>query len=131
MTRPQCDAQGPGPPLLLANLGLENAPGENNCFINVLMQALAHLPAFRVPFTDTRRRHLGCGQASLPCLFCALRALFAYLCQQPPPGPASPLGLEGASVGPAPLSLFSPKLRGPGRPSGSGFAEPTRSEERG
>ena len=37
--------------------GLRNREGENNCFLNVCIQALWHLDAFRVPMATSEHQH--------------------------------------------------------------------------
>jgi hypothetical protein len=50
--------------------GLENQVGENNCFLNCVIQALWHLRSFRDKFSDPIRKkeHLH----TQHCVFCAL-----------------------------------------------------------
>jgi hypothetical protein len=48
--------------------GLENQIGDNNCFLNVVIQALWHLDSFRIKFTTMKRDH----KHHDPCAFCAL-----------------------------------------------------------
>ena len=37
-------------------VGLSNSIGQNNCFLNVVVQALFHIAAFRIPFLQLRER---------------------------------------------------------------------------
>ncbi|XP_064621877.1 uncharacterized protein LOC135484390 isoform X2 [Lineus longissimus] len=52
--------------------GLQNAPGENNCFLNCAVQVLWHLDVFRRSF------RILSGHACLghSCIFCALKVIF-------------------------------------------------------
>lgn len=53
--------------------GLINPLGENNCFLNVVIQSLWHLDSFRTRFEGTEEKH----QHSTPyCVFCALQDMF-------------------------------------------------------
>eukprot|EP01119_Soliformovum_irregulare_P008684 TRINITY_DN21784_c0_g1_i1.p1 TRINITY_DN21784_c0_g1~~TRINITY_DN21784_c0_g1_i1.p1 ORF type:complete len:543 (-),score=119.88 TRINITY_DN21784_c0_g1_i1:8-1636(-) len=52
--------------------GLDNFRGENNCFINVVIQSLWHLDSFRKAFSSRPREH----KHVEPCVFCALEAIF-------------------------------------------------------
>ncbi len=47
--------------------GLTNF-GENNCFINVVIQSLWHLEPFRLKFTQEKERH----RHEEHCVYCAL-----------------------------------------------------------
>lgn len=52
--------------------GFTNRLGENNCFLNVVLQALWHLGAFSTRFAALEQhRHAD------PCVFCALKAIFS------------------------------------------------------
>jgi len=52
--------------------GLENAPGANNCFLNVIVQCFLHLDPFKNLFCQqTVHSH-----ADGACIFCALQAIF-------------------------------------------------------
>ncbi|KDO29892.1 hypothetical protein SPRG_04959 [Saprolegnia parasitica CBS 223.65] len=62
------------PPLL--EKGLRNETGENNCFLNVVVQSLFHLQTFRDAFgAITRHACPGDGR----CVFCALATVFEML----------------------------------------------------
>lgn len=52
--------------------GLLNHAGENNCFLNVVIQSLWHLDAFRTKFTSHQKEH----KHSETCVFCALEVIF-------------------------------------------------------
>eukprot|EP01063_Lacrimia_lanifica_P034355 TRINITY_DN6332_c0_g2_i3.p1 TRINITY_DN6332_c0_g2~~TRINITY_DN6332_c0_g2_i3.p1 ORF type:complete len:709 (+),score=141.16 TRINITY_DN6332_c0_g2_i3:28-2154(+) len=57
--------------------GLENPPGHNNCFLNVVLQALYHLAPFRRRMQEEVDRHT-CTEKVAPktCLFCSIHNLF-------------------------------------------------------
>lgn len=57
---------------MLPEKGLENRPGQNNCFLNVCIQALWHLGAFRSQFL-TSKDHV---HKENSCIYCALKVLF-------------------------------------------------------
>ena len=50
--------------------GLTNPFGENNCFVNVILQALWHIPKFASAFISRDDPHL---HANNGCVFCALK----------------------------------------------------------
>jgi len=54
--------------------GLQNFIGENNCFLNVIIQALWHLDAFRLKFSSplVKSQH----KCTKNCVFCALEVIF-------------------------------------------------------
>ncbi len=58
--------------------GLENARGQNNCFLNVVIQGLYHLEAFRKAFSMCELHYHNNTQSSSAtsnpetCIFCAL-----------------------------------------------------------
>ncbi|XP_039260733.2 ubiquitin carboxyl-terminal hydrolase 54-like [Styela clava] len=54
--------------------GLENQPGQNNCFLNSAVQVLWHLDVFRTNFARMTG-HNCVGESS--CIFCAMKHLFA------------------------------------------------------
>jgi len=54
--------------------GLQNYAGENNCFLNVGIQILWHLDAFRVRFFDQEKHDHREG-----CTFCALKCVFTQV----------------------------------------------------
>ena len=53
--------------------GLENHVGANNCFLNVVLQSLWHLPSFRDQFKKDSCHH---SASSSFCLFCELQSLY-------------------------------------------------------
>lgn len=56
--------------------GLENFRGENNCFLNVVIQALWHLEPFRTKFgsvNGVKRPH----NHQEPCVYCSIEIIFA------------------------------------------------------
>ena len=55
--------------------GIVNALGENNCFLNVVIQSLWHTSAFREAFKGHCAEHPRCDAAS-PCFVCALHDIF-------------------------------------------------------
>lgn len=56
--------------------GLLNSTGENNCFLNVVIQGLWHFSAFRNQFLDfPEHKHVGSDENS--CITCALAMIFA------------------------------------------------------
>jgi len=46
--------------------GLTNKTGQNNCFLNASVQALAHLPTFQTSFADFNPTSSGAGELVLP-----------------------------------------------------------------
>ena len=74
------------PPPVVGGKGLENQTGQNNCFLNTVLQALWHCPSFKENFISAGKEHK-CSEgldvdpqfADLPttCLFCAIMELFA------------------------------------------------------
>ncbi|KAF0686598.1 Aste57867_21603 [Aphanomyces stellatus] len=56
--------------------GLRNDTGENNCFLNVVVQALFHLQTFQEAFA-TATSHTCAGDGR--CVYCALTSVFARL----------------------------------------------------
>uniref|UniRef100_H2YNT6 USP domain-containing protein n=1 Tax=Ciona savignyi TaxID=51511 RepID=H2YNT6_CIOSA len=57
---------------VVANKGLLNKPGDNNCFLNSAIQVLWHLDVFRKNFRQLNGH--SCMGAS--CIFCALKDIF-------------------------------------------------------
>jgi hypothetical protein len=55
--------------------GLENMFGENNCFLNVVIQALWHLKHFRNKFIVAEAHSHTTSKA---CVFCALKDIFVH-----------------------------------------------------
>lgn len=56
--------------------GLENSAGQNNCFLNVVIQGLWHIDAFRNNFAQLEQhRH-----NDKACVFCALKVTSIPLC---------------------------------------------------
>lgn len=54
--------------------GLFNNFGENNCFLNVIIQTLWHLDSFRIPFLKLEEhRHQGPQEDPSVCIFCAMK----------------------------------------------------------
>eukprot|EP01104_Vermistella_antarctica_P001461 TRINITY_DN1150_c0_g4_i1.p1 TRINITY_DN1150_c0_g4~~TRINITY_DN1150_c0_g4_i1.p1 ORF type:complete len:130 (+),score=21.17 TRINITY_DN1150_c0_g4_i1:158-547(+) len=55
--------------------GLDNEFGENNCFLNVVIQALWHLKSFRTKYfgKNVQHKHID----SVSCVYCALQTLFS------------------------------------------------------
>eukprot|EP01012_Entosiphon_sulcatum_P011618 TRINITY_DN17116_c0_g1_i1.p1 TRINITY_DN17116_c0_g1~~TRINITY_DN17116_c0_g1_i1.p1 ORF type:complete len:669 (-),score=66.83 TRINITY_DN17116_c0_g1_i1:7-2013(-) len=60
-------------PVRLADKGLVNEPGANNCFLNVVLQSFFHLTPFVDPFVR-KKEHI-C-DSSGHCVFCSLKLLF-------------------------------------------------------
>lgn len=54
---------------LLPEKGLDNRPGQNNCFLNVCIQALWHLGAFRSQFLSSKA-HI---HNETSCIYCVLQ----------------------------------------------------------
>jgi hypothetical protein len=60
---------------MFSEKGLQNMFGENNCFLNVVIQALWHLRHFRDKFVAAEsHKHVG----DHPCVFCALKDIFVH-----------------------------------------------------
>jgi len=57
-----------------AGKGLQNARGENNCFLNVIVQSLWHLESFRVLLSTVVHVHA----EHTFCIICALQELFTH-----------------------------------------------------
>jgi hypothetical protein len=57
---------------IVANRGLSNQPGQNNCFLNAAIQILWHTDSFRRSFR-LFEGHFCIGST---CIFCALKVLF-------------------------------------------------------
>jgi Ubiquitin carboxyl-terminal hydrolase len=57
------------------NKGLRNRAGENNCFLNVVIQSLWHLESFRKRFWAWNEEHHD-HRAPVSCVFCALSVVF-------------------------------------------------------
>ncbi|KAH3744225.1 ubiquitin specific protease 54 [Pelomyxa schiedti] len=58
--------------IMTPDKGLTNPSGENNCFVNVVLQALLHLRPFASAFQSvTNHTHSATG-----CVFCALQSIF-------------------------------------------------------
>ncbi|PRP77343.1 hypothetical protein PROFUN_05588 [Planoprotostelium fungivorum] len=58
--------------------GLINSKGEQNCFINSVIQALWHLESFRKAFGSCAdHNHPGLTKPDSTCIFCALQVIFA------------------------------------------------------
>lgn len=55
--------------------GLQNGFGQNNCFLNVILQTLWHLDSFRVLITSNEHRHKT-KDGQYGCLICSLQTLF-------------------------------------------------------
>ncbi|KAL6077098.1 protein deubiquitination [Balamuthia mandrillaris] len=53
--------------------GLTNSAGDNNCFLNVVIQSLWHLTSFRCEFVTNEQHY---HQDPTSCVFCALKFLF-------------------------------------------------------
>jgi hypothetical protein len=58
----------------ILNKGLDNKFGENNCFLNVVIQSLWHLKDFRNNFKK-QEKHVHSKEAN-SCIFCALEVIF-------------------------------------------------------
>ncbi|OQR85380.1 inactive ubiquitin carboxyl-terminal hydrolase [Achlya hypogyna] len=56
--------------------GLTNYSGQNNCFLNVIIQSLWHLDSFRVLISSAD--HASLHAVDDPCLLCELREIFAF-----------------------------------------------------
>jgi hypothetical protein len=54
--------------------GLANDVGDNNCFLNVIIQCLFHLPPFRSALAEASSRKHRCLQ---DCLLCGLQSIFS------------------------------------------------------
>eukprot|EP00771_Trimastix_marina_P000186 gnl/Trimastix_PCT/1194.p1 GENE.gnl/Trimastix_PCT/1194~~gnl/Trimastix_PCT/1194.p1 ORF type:complete len:425 (-),score=92.35 gnl/Trimastix_PCT/1194:44-1318(-) len=60
--------------------GLGNQPGQNNCFLNVVIQVLWHLEDFRIPFSQLYLSQHHCpGGNPRSCIFCALKHIFTQI----------------------------------------------------
>lgn len=57
--------------------GLKNGLGENNCFLNVVIQSLWHLKAFRTKFNNAQNHSHPTPVQEDACPFCALKLIFA------------------------------------------------------
>eukprot|EP01135_Chromosphaera_perkinsii_P001946 Nk52_evm3s214 gene=Nk52_evmTU3s214 len=77
-------------------IGLDNSAGENNCYINAVIQSMYHLRLFRKAFMDSIEQHRddcafpsggdsdveegarkdSCVDESLACIFCAIKHMF-------------------------------------------------------
>lgn len=53
--------------------GLDNGIGENNCFVNVIVQMFSHLKSFKNFFSMLSYEH---PQHDAMCLICELRVVF-------------------------------------------------------
>mmetsp|Transcript_26589 Transcript_26589/g.92424 ORF Transcript_26589/g.92424 Transcript_26589/m.92424 type:complete len:220 (-) Transcript_26589:62-721(-) len=58
--------------------GLRNLKGENNCFVNVCIQALWHLDSMRERVVNLSGHPPHFDSDADSCMFCALRTLFTY-----------------------------------------------------
>ena len=58
------------------NRGLQNKIGENNCFLNVVIQSLWHLEEFRKNFKRSTHYHINSSNEA--CIFCALEVHCFY-----------------------------------------------------
>ncbi|RHZ39157.1 hypothetical protein DYB31_015667, partial [Aphanomyces astaci] len=56
--------------------GLTNYVGQNNCFLNVIIQSLWHLDSFRVLITSSD--HTALHSVHDTCLLCELKEIFTY-----------------------------------------------------
>ena len=52
--------------------GLLNYIGENNCFLNVVIQSLWHLDSFRLKFTSEKELH----RHQEHCVYCSLEVYY-------------------------------------------------------
>eukprot|EP00743_Colponemidia_sp_Colp-15_P008670 GILK01009438.1.p1 GENE.GILK01009438.1~~GILK01009438.1.p1 ORF type:complete len:456 (+),score=26.12 GILK01009438.1:70-1368(+) len=57
--------------------GLQNESGQNNCFLNAVVQSLWHIKSFSSKFTLAPEHIHPVEEANRACLFCALKTLFA------------------------------------------------------
>jgi len=57
--------------------GLKNGIGDNNCFLNVVIQSLWHLNAFRTKFNNNQKHSHPLPIQEDSCPFCALTLIFA------------------------------------------------------
>eukprot|EP01117_Protostelium_nocturnum_P012479 TRINITY_DN4600_c1_g1_i2.p1 TRINITY_DN4600_c1_g1~~TRINITY_DN4600_c1_g1_i2.p1 ORF type:complete len:630 (+),score=163.38 TRINITY_DN4600_c1_g1_i2:143-2032(+) len=72
--------------------GLMNAKGDNNCFINAVIQALWHITPFRTSFSVLESHQHTISSDSESCIFCCLKIIFAqYEFGQDPVLPTSAL----------------------------------------
>ncbi|ETW00757.1 hypothetical protein, variant 1 [Aphanomyces invadans] len=62
----------------LTEKGLRNDSGENNCFLNVVVQALFHLETFQSRWTETTAVPHECAGDGR-CVYCSLASVFALL----------------------------------------------------
>ena len=58
--------------------GLENKFGQNNCFLNVVIQALWQIASFRNKFNSWDKHTHKNDQTPSTCVFCALKVLFTF-----------------------------------------------------
>jgi len=58
--------------------GLKNGLGENNCFLNVVIQSLWHLKAFRTRFMEYQKHSHEDSTQEESCPFCALKIIFMH-----------------------------------------------------
>ena len=88
--------------------GVENPPGENHCFLNVIIQSLYRLPSFRDPFLQITHSHFGnqnAAQTDESCVLCSLQTILnAYQIKETsitldPSGFRESLAKVDASVG--------------------------------
>src|SRR5437588_149793 len=60
---------------LVVHRGLDNPMFAHNCFLNVVLQGLWHLAAFRAALKDApQHQH----KHDTPCMTCSLRSIFAF-----------------------------------------------------
>jgi len=59
----------------LPSKGFQNDQGQNNCFLNVGLQALWHITSFNKGFDDSKHVH------QEPCVICALQVRILSLCR--------------------------------------------------
>eukprot|EP01105_Mastigella_eilhardi_P017795 TRINITY_DN4101_c0_g1_i1.p1 TRINITY_DN4101_c0_g1~~TRINITY_DN4101_c0_g1_i1.p1 ORF type:complete len:379 (-),score=91.01 TRINITY_DN4101_c0_g1_i1:938-2074(-) len=75
-------------PVALPDKGLDNPLGQNNCFVNVVLQALWHLSSFATELNSSET-HEHSGDS---CVFCALKVIFTnYMYGDTPSIPPSVL----------------------------------------
>lgn len=61
-------------PSIQRSKGLSNNLGENNCFLNVIIQALWHLLPFKNKFMEIEyHQHIASSDSSNLCVFCSLK----------------------------------------------------------
>ncbi|ETV84501.1 hypothetical protein, variant 1 [Aphanomyces astaci] len=75
--------------------GLRNDTGDNNCFLNVVVQALFHLETFQSRWADTAS-HVCAGGGR--CVYCALASVFALLGRSSTPTTTSTTTSSSTSV---------------------------------